>query len=197
MLETERRLRAALEENVQLKASKKKASVAIQATENDKKSAEAGLKMAERQINEWSEKCDREIEHSNKLREDISTLNVELNEARTAAQKTEDEAQSYYDQGFDEAASSLKSQLEEECNKHFVQGWRTALDRAGVHDAFELYDLGPRRRLFRPESPEQFEEARANEGQMDFEAKDEHIPVVDVQEGVDNSDGEGTLDVIS
>ena len=32
---------------------------------------------------------------------------------------------------------------------------------------------------------------------MDFEAKDEQIPVVDVQEGVDNSDGEGTLDVIS
>ena len=64
----------------------------IQATENDKKSAEAGLKMAKRQIKEWSEKCDRETEHSDKLREDISTLNVELNEARAAAQKAEDEA---------------------------------------------------------------------------------------------------------
>ena len=53
MLETERRLRAALEENVQLNASKKKASVAIQATENDKKSVEAGLKTAEHQIKEW------------------------------------------------------------------------------------------------------------------------------------------------
>ncbi len=46
---------------------------------------------------EWSEKCDREIEHSNKLRGDVSALRVELNEARAAAQKVDDEAQSYYD----------------------------------------------------------------------------------------------------
>ena len=53
MLETERRLHAALEENVWLKAFEKKALVAIQAAENDKKSVEAGLKTAEHQIKEW------------------------------------------------------------------------------------------------------------------------------------------------
>ena len=45
-----------------------------------------------------------------------------VNVARERAQKAEEEAQAYYDQGFDEAANSLKSQLANECNKHFLQG---------------------------------------------------------------------------
>ncbi len=91
----------------------------------------------------------------------------------------------------------MKSQLEEECNKHFIQGWRAALDRVGVDDASELYDLAPKCRPFRPNSPEEREEVRATEGQVDFEAGGGSAPVVAVQEGDGGSDGEETLDVIS
>uniref|UniRef100_A0A2N9FBA7 Uncharacterized protein n=1 Tax=Fagus sylvatica TaxID=28930 RepID=A0A2N9FBA7_FAGSY len=176
LLETERRLRESLEENVWLKAFEKKALATIQATENGRKSAKAGLKTAERQVKEFAEKYDREIERSSKLRGDISALKVE---------------------GFDEATNSLKSQLAEECNKYFIQGWRAALDRIGVDDALELYDLGPKCRPFRPTSPQEHEEVGATEGQMDLEAGDGQIPVVEVQEGDGGSDGEETLDVIS
>ncbi len=91
----------------------------------------------------------------------------------------------------------MKSQLAEECNKYFIQGWRAALDRIGVDDALELYDLGPKCRPFRPTSPQEHEEVGATEGQMDLEAGDGQIPVVEVQEGDGGSDGEETLDVIS
>ena len=97
MLETERRLRESLEENVRLKAFEKKALATIQATENGRKSAEAGLKTAERQVKEFAEKYNWEIEHSSKLRGDISALKAQVNEARAAAQKADDSAQSYYD----------------------------------------------------------------------------------------------------
>jgi hypothetical protein len=43
-------------------------------------------------VTEWSEKCDREIERSSKLRRDINAFRAELNEARAAAQKADDEA---------------------------------------------------------------------------------------------------------
>jgi hypothetical protein len=92
LLETERHLRQSLEENVQLKALEKKASAAIQAAENGRKSVEAGLKTTERQMTERSEKCNQEIEHSNKLQMDISALRAELNDARAAAQRANDEA---------------------------------------------------------------------------------------------------------
>ncbi len=94
------------------------------------------------------------MERSSILRGNISALEDELSEVRVALQKAEDLAQSYYDQGFDEAATSLQSQLKEECNKHFIQGWRAALDQARVDDASELYNLGLRHRPFRPSSPE-------------------------------------------
>jgi hypothetical protein len=202
LLQTERHLRASNEENVRLKAYEKKALGAVQIAKNGRKATEAGLLTAERQVTKWSEKYDRELECSSILRGDISALKAELNEAQAVLQKAEDSAQSYYDQGFDEATTSLKSQLVEECNKHFIQGWHVALDRAGVDDASELYDLGPRRRPFRPASPEQHEEAGVTEGQMDFEAgdeqaSDEQIPVVEFQEGEGDSDGKGTLDVTS
>uniref|UniRef100_A0A2N9JBB6 Uncharacterized protein n=1 Tax=Fagus sylvatica TaxID=28930 RepID=A0A2N9JBB6_FAGSY len=48
-----------------------------------------------------------------------------------------------------QAANSLKSQLVDECNTFFLQGWHMALDKAGVDDVFELYDLAPRHRPLR------------------------------------------------
>ena len=84
-------------------------------------------------------------------------------------QKADDSAQQYYDQGFDETANSLKSQLKDECDKYFVRGWRAALDRAGVDDGSELYDLGPRCRPFRPASPKVHDDEGAAEGLMDHE----------------------------
>ena len=84
-------------------------------------------------------------------------------------QKADDSAQQYYDQGFDETANSLKSQLKDECDKYFVRGWCAALDRAGVDDASELYDLGSRCRPFRPASPEVHDDEGAAKGLMDHE----------------------------
>uniref|UniRef100_A0A2N9IRN8 Uncharacterized protein n=1 Tax=Fagus sylvatica TaxID=28930 RepID=A0A2N9IRN8_FAGSY len=194
LLETERFLNQSLDENDQLKDLEKMASTRIQATKSKHKSVEAGLMTAE-------------------------------------CQKAEDEAQAYYDQGFDEATNSLKSQLTDECNKYFFQGWRMvenlkrdsilafqrifeagsrlleterllnqsldendrlkdlektasariqatkgkhksaeaslmtvgrqgwrmAFDKAGVDDASELYDLGPRHQPFQGSSPEECE----------------------------------------
>jgi hypothetical protein len=90
----------------------------------------------------------------------------------------------------------LKSQLAEECNKRFIQGWHAALDRVGVDDASKLYDLAPKCRPFSPDSLEEREEERATEGQVDLEAGNRQVPVVEVQEGDGDSDGEADVDVI-
>ncbi len=74
----------------------------------------------ERQMMELSKKYDREIERSSKLQGEISALNAEVHKAQVVAQKAEDSAQAYYDQGFEEEADSLKSQLAQECNKYFL-----------------------------------------------------------------------------
>ena len=111
-----------------MKASEKNALAAAQMVENGRKGVEAGLLSSERQITEWSEKYDRELERSSILWGNINALEDKLSEVWAALQKAEDSAQSYYDQGFDEAATSLQSQLKEECNKHFIQGWHAALD---------------------------------------------------------------------
>ncbi len=155
----------------------------------------------ERQVTELKKKLDREFTSGSQLRVENSELKDALNQARAEVQKVEGEAQSYYDQGFDEATTSLKTQLKEECNKHFIQGWHAALDQAGVDDASELYDLGPRHRPFRPASPEQHEEVRATKGQMDLEAGDEQagdeqVLVVESREGEGDSDGEENVDVV-
>ena len=42
-----------------------------------------------------------------------------------------------------------------------------ALDRAGVDDASELYDLGPKHRPFKVGSPEEHEEEEVAGGLMD------------------------------
>uniref|UniRef100_A0A2N9GN85 Transposase (putative) gypsy type domain-containing protein n=1 Tax=Fagus sylvatica TaxID=28930 RepID=A0A2N9GN85_FAGSY len=92
---------------------------------------------------------------------------AEVHEAQVAAKKAEDSAQAYYDQGFDEAANSLmKSQLAEECNKYFIQGWQ------------------------------EHEEKGAAEGQMDPDADDSQILVVEVQEGKGGFDGKDTVNVV-
>ena len=121
----------------------------IQTTESKHKSAKAGLMTTERQVIELKAKLDREYKTSSQLRVENSKLKNAVDEARAEAPEAEDEAQSYYNQGFDEAANSLKSQLGDEYNKYFLQGWCMALDKARVDDASELYDLAPRHQPFR------------------------------------------------
>ena len=130
MLETERLLNQSLEKNKQLKDLEKSASARIQTTESKHKSAKAGLMTTERQVIELKAKLDREYKTSSQLRVENSKLKKAVDEARAEAPEAEDEAQSYYNQGFDEAANSLKSQLGDECNKYFLQGWCMALDKA-------------------------------------------------------------------
>uniref|UniRef100_A0A2N9GI55 Uncharacterized protein n=1 Tax=Fagus sylvatica TaxID=28930 RepID=A0A2N9GI55_FAGSY len=187
LLETERLLNQSLIENDRLRDLEKSASTRIQATKSKHKSAE--------------------------LRAEISELKTEVNKARAAVQKAEDEAQSYYDQGFDEATSSLKSQLAEECNKYFFQGWHAALDQARVNDASELYNLGLKHQPFRFGSPEEHGEGETVGGPTDLETDailrdleaaedlrdpeaDGQIPFVEVREGEDGFDGEGAVDIV-
>ena len=73
---------------------------------------------------------------------EINKLRAELAEARTAAQNAENAAQAFYDQGFEEASESLRSQLGQECNIHFLKGWVSTLERTEVDDNSELYALG-------------------------------------------------------
>ena len=185
----------------------------IQAAESKHKSAEVGLMTAERQVVELKAKLDREYKTSSQLQVEVGELKNIVNEARKGAQKAEEEAQAYYDQGFDEAANSLKSQLANECNKHFLQGWCMALDKAGVGEASELYDLGSRYQPFRVNSPKERKGREGAEGSMDLESHealrepeaaedlgdpevDGQAPVVEIREGEDGSDGEGTLNVV-
>jgi hypothetical protein len=205
LLETEHLLNESLNENDRLCDLKKTASSRIQVAERNHKSAEAGLKPTKRQVVELIAKLDRGINHACELRAKISELKAEVKEAREGVQKAEDSALSYYDQGFDEVANSLKSQLTEEYNKYFLQGWRAALDRAGVDDAFELYDLGPKHRPFKVGSPEEHKEEEVVGGPMDPKANEVlrvpeangQILVVEVQEGDDGSDREDTVDVVN
>uniref|UniRef100_A0A2N9HCE6 Uncharacterized protein n=1 Tax=Fagus sylvatica TaxID=28930 RepID=A0A2N9HCE6_FAGSY len=97
---------------------------------------------------ELRKKLDWEYTSGSQLRTENSQLKDAITEAQAKVQKAEEEAQSYYDQGFTEAADFLQSQLKGECNKFFIQGWHKALDKAGVDDASELYDLAHRHRPF-------------------------------------------------
>uniref|UniRef100_A0A2N9F160 Uncharacterized protein n=1 Tax=Fagus sylvatica TaxID=28930 RepID=A0A2N9F160_FAGSY len=93
LLETEHLLCEALGENALLKELEKTTSTWIQAVDSNHKSVEAGLKSVQRQA------------------------------SRAAVKQAEEEGQAYYDQGFNEATESLKSQLGRECNCCFLQGW--------------------------------------------------------------------------
>ena len=222
LLETERLLNLSLEENKRLKDFEKSASAKIRAAESAHKSAEAGLMSYERQVVELREKLDREYTTSSLLRVENSELKDAINEARAEVQKAEGGAQSYYDQGFDEVAKSLKSQLVGECNKYFIQGWHKALDKAEVDDASELYDLALRHRPLAVDAPEEHDgedEENAAEDSMvsgphevlkeleladdpevaedpDNMEADDQIPMVGVQEGDEDSDGGESLDVV-
>ena len=113
-------------------------STKIRAAESAQKSAEAGLMNMECQVTELKKKLDWEYTYGSQLRVKNSQLKDAITEAQAKVQKAEEEAQSYYDQGFTEAADSLQSQLKDECNKFFIQGWHMALDKAEVNDASEL-----------------------------------------------------------
>ena len=141
LLETERRLNQSQEEIKRLKDFEKLASAKIHAAESAQKSAEAGLMTMERHVTELKKKLDREFTSGSQLQVENNELKDAINEAWAKVQKAEDKAQSYYDQGFNEEVDSLQSQLKDECNKFFIQGWHKALDKAGVDDASELYDL--------------------------------------------------------
>ena len=148
LLETERRLNQSQEEIKHLKDFEKLASAKIHAAESAPKSAEAGLMTMERQVTELKKKLDREFTSGSQLQVENNKLKDAINKAWAKVQKAEDKAQSYYDQGFNEVVDSLQSQLKDECNKFFIQGWHKALDKAGVDDASELYDLTQRYQPF-------------------------------------------------
>ena len=100
------------------------------------------------QVTELQRKLDWEYKSASQVRVENSQLKDALTEAEAKVQKAEEQAQAYYDQGFSEATDSLLSQLKDECNKYFIQGWHKALDRAGVDDDSELYDLAWRHQPF-------------------------------------------------
>jgi hypothetical protein len=78
----------------------------------------------------------------------------------------------FYDQGFEEAAGSLRLQLHRECNIYFMKGWVSALEQAAVDDNSELYVLGREYRPFDSGTPENLEEANV-EGLKDSETVDD------------------------
>uniref|UniRef100_A0A2N9FZB0 Uncharacterized protein n=1 Tax=Fagus sylvatica TaxID=28930 RepID=A0A2N9FZB0_FAGSY len=131
-----------------LKDLEMSASAKIRAAKTAHKSAKAGLMNMEHQVTKLKKELDLEFTSGSQLRLENNRLKDTLNEARAEVQKAKGEAQSYYDQGFEEAANSLRSQLSDECNKFFVQGWHKALDKAGVDDASKLYDLAHRHQPF-------------------------------------------------
>jgi hypothetical protein len=166
LLKTERLLNQSRDEVKRLKDFEKSALAKIRVAESAHKSAEVGLKTSERQVVKLKEKLDREYITSALLRVENRELKDAVNKAQAEVQKAEGEAQSYYDQGFDKAASSLKSQLASECNKFFVQGWRMALDKAGLDDASKLYDLASRHQPFEVDAPEERDGEEAAEDSM-------------------------------
>lgn len=141
----------------------------VQEAESQHKSIEARLHKVENQVVEVSAKLEREYDRSVELRSEIDKLRAELAEARLGEQNAENAAQTYYDQGFDEAAISLKSQLSRECNIYFLKGWVSALDHAAVDENSELYPLGREYWSFQLGTPENLEEGVA-EGLKDPEA---------------------------
>ena len=100
---------------------------------------------------------------------EIDRLRAELAEAQTMAHNAENAAQAFYDQGFEEAAGSLRLQLRRECNIYFLKGWVSTLEQAAVDDSSELYVLGREYRPFNSGTPENLEEVNV-EGLKDSEA---------------------------
>ena len=162
-METERRLQKSQEEIKHLKELEESASAKIRATESAQKSAEAGILNMGNQVTELQKKLDWEYKSASQVRVKNSQLKDTLTEAEAKVQKAEEQAQAYYDQGFNEATDSLLSQLKDECNKYFVQGWHKALDMARVDDDSELYDLAWRHQPLRDRVPEERNELEVGE----------------------------------
>uniref|UniRef100_A0A2N9GL39 Uncharacterized protein n=1 Tax=Fagus sylvatica TaxID=28930 RepID=A0A2N9GL39_FAGSY len=111
LIETERFLNDFLIENDRLREVEKMASARIKEVESQHKTAEEGLQTVECQLVEISAKLERECNRSSGFQTKINKLRAELAEAQTAAQNAENVAQAFYDQGFEEATESLRSQL--------------------------------------------------------------------------------------
>ena len=75
------------------------------------------------QVTELQKRLDREYQAASQVRVENGQLKDALTEAEAKVQKSEEQAQAYYDQGFNEATDSLLSQLKGESNKYFIQGW--------------------------------------------------------------------------
>ena len=74
----------------------------------------------ERQVRELKKKYDDEFNRVYELLAENKNLLADLEAARAEVKKAEDAGQAYYDQDFDEAITSLKSQLGKECNLCFL-----------------------------------------------------------------------------
>ena len=218
LLETERRLNQSQEEIKRLMDFEKLASAKMRVAKSAQKSVEAGLMNMERQVTELKKKLDWEYTSGSQLRVENSQLKDAITEAQAKVQKAEEEAQSYYDQGFTKAADSLQSQLKDECNKFFIQGWHKALDKAGVDDASELYDLAQRHRPFGgfvseerdgeggedaaedstvPGSHEVLNEpVLTDDPELTKDQADDQIQTVEFREGKDGLDVEENIDVV-
>jgi hypothetical protein len=191
LIETERLLNESFIENDRLHEVEKTASARIQEVESQRKTAKEGLQIAECQLVEMSTKLERECNRSSEFQAEISKLRAELSEAQMVAQNAENAAQAFYDQGFEEAAGSLRLQLRRECNIYFLKGWVSALEQAAVDDSSELYALGREYRPFNSGTPENLDKVNI-EGLKDSEAVEdlEHqervqtVEVQDVEKGV-------------
>jgi hypothetical protein len=172
LVETERLLNESFIENDRLREVEKTVSARIREVESQHKTVEEGLQTAECQLVEISAKLERECERSSGFQAKIDKLRAELAEARLALSNAENAAQAFYDQGFEEAAGSLRFQLRRECNIYFLKGWVSALEQAAVDDSSELYVLGRDYRPFDSGTPENLEETNV-EVLEDCEATDD------------------------
>uniref|UniRef100_A0A2N9E7C8 Uncharacterized protein n=1 Tax=Fagus sylvatica TaxID=28930 RepID=A0A2N9E7C8_FAGSY len=172
LVETERLLNESLVENDRLREVEKTVSARIREVESQHKTAEEGLQTAECQLVEISAKLERECERSSGFQAEIDKLRAELAEARLASSNAENAAQAFYDQGFEEAAGSLRLQLRRECNIYFLKGWVSALEQAAVDNSSDLYVLGRDYRPFDSGTLENLEETNV-EVLEDCEATDD------------------------
>ena len=171
-METERFLNESLVENDRLREVEKTVSARIREVESQHKTVEEGLQTTECQLVEISSKLERECNRSSGFQAEIDKLRVELAEARMVAHNSENATQAFYNQGFEEAAESLRLQLRQECNIYFMKGWVSALEQAAIDDNSELYVLGREYRPFDSGTPENLEEANV-EGLKDSETIDD------------------------
>ena len=171
------------------------------------------------QLTELQRKLDSEYKSASQVRIENNQLKDALTEAEVKVVRVKEQAQAYYDQGFDEASDSLSAQLKDECNKYFVQGWHKAFDRARVDDDSELYDLAYTRQPFGVPVPEECNELEAGEGttgdptvpgshealsepvladdlKVTEDRPHDQIHTAEFQEGGEDSDVDETIDVV-